>query len=224
MYQCNQCEKSFEKVYSLNAHKKIHSSTIEQSYIKGKTTQIQKHAMVYNLNPTSCYFCNTVIPYDKMRLKLKERHKNKKPFCNRSCAALYHNQMYKKSGNQTSKLEKYLQSCLSETYKDLSFIYNAKSIVRGELDIYIPELKIAFELNGIFHYEPIFGIDRLVQSQMADQRKLEDCKLHAIDLHVIDTRNQRKFSIKTSQPYKDYVLNIINSKLATPVGFAPNIC
>ena len=35
--------------------------------------------------------------------------------------------------------------------------------INSELDVYVPSLNLAFELNGIFHYEPIYGEKKLNQ-------------------------------------------------------------
>jgi len=40
-----------------------------------------------------------------------------------------------------------------------------------ELDIYIPSLKTAIEINGVSHYEPIRGEDVLARQQKADKEK-----------------------------------------------------
>jgi hypothetical protein len=52
---------------------------------------------------------------------------------------------------------------------------------------YIPEIKLAFELNGIFHYEPIYGTEKLNQIQNNDNRKFQACLEKEIELCVIDT-------------------------------------
>jgi len=48
-------------------------------------------------------------------------------------------------------------------YPDLVIHFNKKDAINSELDIYIPSLKLAFELNGIFHYEPIFGKENFLK-------------------------------------------------------------
>jgi len=88
-------------------------------------------------------------------------------FCSQSCAATYNNK-HKTTGNRRSKLEKYLETELNKLYPDLEILFNNKSTINSELDIYIPILNLAFELNGIFHYEPIYGQDKLNQIQNND--------------------------------------------------------
>lgn len=77
-------------------------------------------------------------------------------FCSNSCNATYCN-THKTHGTRRSKLEVYLEQELPPLYPKLNFHFNRKDTIGSELDIYIPSLSLAFELNGIFHYEPIFG-------------------------------------------------------------------
>ena len=84
----------------------------------------------------------------------------KNNFCSRSCSATFNNKN-KTYGTRRSKLEVFLEKELIKLYPDLLFHFNRKDTINSELDIYIPSLKLAFELNGIFHYEPIYGDNKL---------------------------------------------------------------
>jgi len=86
--------------------------------------------------------------------------KDKHNFCSRSCAGIYNN-AHKTKGTSRSKLEKWIEEQLTLLYPSLEVHYNKTDAINGELDIYIPSLKLAFELNGIFHYEPIYGEQQL---------------------------------------------------------------
>lgn len=134
-----------------------------------------------------------------------EQRKSKNHFCSRSCAATYNN-THKKFGHRVSKLELFLQEELKKNYS-YNFHFNRKDTINSELDIYIPELKLAFELNGIFHYEPIYGPEKLSQIQNNDNRKFQACLEKEIELCVIDT-SWIKYN-KTKNFEK--ILNIINS-------------
>lgn len=128
-------------------------------------------------------------------------------FCNQSCAAKYNNK-HKKFGTRRSKLELWLEQQMNFQFPELEIIYNGTTI-GSELDIYIPSLKLAFELNGIFHYKPIYGDNKLKQIQANDQNKFEQCQKHGISLCVLDTSSQKYFKPKTSQKYFDIISNII---------------
>ena len=91
-------------------------------------------------------------------------------FCSSTCSGTY-NSAHKKFGTRRSKLEKWLEEKLIMSYPSLEFHFNRKDTIYAELDIYIPTLNLAFELNGIFHYEPIFGDKKLQSTQTNDKRK-----------------------------------------------------
>ena len=88
-------------------------------------------------------------------------------------------------------------------------IFNGKDTINSELDIYIPSLKLAFELNGIFHYEPIYGKDKLQSIKNNDTRKFQACIEKGISLCIVDSSQQKRFSPKSSQKYLDIIVNII---------------
>ena len=121
-------------------------------------------------------------------------------FCSCRCSAIYNNK-HRKTGTRISKLELYLQSNL-EGYK---FDYNNRSVCDGlELDIYIEELKLAFEINGITHYKPIYGIEKLEKTQSKDLSKNKLCDNMGIILHTIKDE-----SLCFSEEYGELILERI---------------
>jgi len=161
---------------------------------------IKKHTV-------KCLCCN--IEFIKTNTEvLKTKNKN---FCSKSCAATYNN-THKQTGTRISKLEIWLQEQLSIEYPDLEIHYNRKDAINSELDIYIPELKLAFELNGIFHYEPIYGQDKLQQIQNNDDRKFQACLERGIELVIIDTSTLKYFKLKNIEKYKNIIFSIIIKK------------
>ena len=168
----------------------------------------------YMLNPLTCKECNTAIPYKKAKTKLVDLRYKKiiNIFCNHKCAATYNN-THKTKGNRKSKLEFYLEKELPLLYPNLEFHFNRKDTINSELDIYIPSMKLAFELNGIFHYEPIYGEAKLDQIQNNDKRKFQACLERGIELCIIDSSKLVYFKESKAKPYLDIMINIINSKL-----------
>ena len=93
--------------------------------------------------------------------------------------------------------------------------YNEINTINAELDIYIPSLKLAFELNGIFHYEPIFGNKKLVKTQNNDQRKFIACAELGISLCVIDTTSLKYFKEDNAKKFLNIITKLIDEKLAS---------
>ena len=137
-----------------------------------------------------------------------QKSKNKHFFCCKSCAAKYNN-THKTTGYRRSKLEIWLETQLKSLYPDLLILFNDKTTINSELDIYIPSLKLAFELNGIFHYEPIFGDKKLKQTQNNDNRKFQACLEQQIELCIIDVSQLKYFKPDKSQKYLNIITNII---------------
>lgn len=140
------------------------------------------------------------------------KSKSKLIFCNLSCSASYNN-THKKAGSVRSKLEIWMENNLQSRYPNLVIKYNEKSAIQSELDIYIPSLQIAFELNGIFHYQPIFGEGRLAAIQNMDGVKKIACEKAGIKLLSIDISEQKRFTPSSSLKYLDIVVNHIEASL-----------
>lgn len=139
-------------------------------------------------------------------------------FCGRSCSARFHNR-HKTSGTKISKLESWLKTKLVEAYPELAILFNDRTTIGLELDIFIPRLNLAFELNGLFHYEPIFGLDKLLKVQQRDKSKLAKCHEAGIDLCVLNVTDQLKFSETTSWKFLDTIVDIIEGRRK---GFEPS--
>lgn len=114
-----------------------------------------------------------------------------------------------------SKLEKYTQRIIRSTYPRLKVLYNTRSIISPlELDIYIPSLRLAFEINGPVHHSPIYGIDVLTSVQYKDTKKLDECSQANIDLIQVDTSKLTgAFSEDTAWPFVALIINTIDAYL-----------
>ena len=153
-----------------------------------------------------CTQCGKSFKKAAQQIKLSKNH-----FCNHSCAATYGN-AHKTKGTRVSKLEVWLQEQLTITYPLTDIHFNRKDAINGELDIYIPSLKLAFELNGIFHYEPIYGKDKLGSIQNNDNRKMQACLENGIELCIIDVSSMSYFKPSKAEKYYDIVRKIIDQK------------
>lgn len=149
-----------------------------------------------------CGHCQTLVT----RTFAEEKAAKRNVFCNHSCAAKYNN-VHKTTGSRRSKLETYLEEQLKILYPNLQIICNGKETIESELDFYFPELRFAIELNGIVHYEPIYGQDKFERIQSNDKQKMIKCSELGIELMVISVADQHKFTVPSSQKYLDIVKN-----------------
>lgn len=141
-----------------------------------------------------------------------EQIKKQNIFCSRSCAAKYNN-THKKGGARRSKLELFIELKLKTTFPSLVILCNDKSVINSELDFYFPQLKLAIEINGIWHYEPIYGASKLERIQNNDVQKFRACSEKGIELCVINTSGHKYITENTSMPYFLIVEELVSSLL-----------
>ena len=167
-------------------------------------------ARYYYHNPifVNCAYCNKTV----QKKKSSFAKPNQNLFCSCSCAATYNN-THKTKGTRRSKLEKWLEEKLTTMYPHMPIEFNAKGAIQSELDIYIPSLKLAFELNGIYHYEPIHGDKKLTSVINNDNNKMLACAKHKISLCVIDTSSLKNFKENKASTYLDIISKIINETI-----------
>ena len=129
-------------------------------------------------------------------------------FCSHSCSASYNN-THKKYGTRRSKLEIYLEEQIKLTYPDILLVCNQKSAIESELDFYFPELRFAIELNGITHYEPIYGEDKFEKIKNNDKRKVIACYEKEIELAIIDSSTCTYLNESAKNKFKNLVFELI---------------
>lgn len=106
-----------------------------------------------------------------------------------------------------------MEQKITADFPGLYVIYNGKEVINSELDIYIPNLNLAIELNGIFHYEPIYGKEKLASIQNNDNRKFQACLELGIELMVIDSSGLTYFKENKAMKYYNPIKQIIDRKL-----------
>jgi hypothetical protein len=195
--QCEICLTVFQK--KKREINKVLRGIRPGKYCSEKCETIGKNKQII----VNCLNCNT--EFKKKRAEIKKSPNN---FCSRSCAVTYNNK-HKTKGTRVSKLEKWLQEHLTIQYPDLEIHYNRKDAINSELDIYIPSLKLAFELNGIFHYEPIYGAEKLQQIQNNDDRKFQACLEKGISLCIIDTSGLKYWKPEKGKLFLNIIKNTI---------------
>ena len=205
----NEIQKSLKRQAEKNPRRN------DLKYCSRKCTHEGKH----NGKKIGCHLCGNIVYRTPRELK-----KTKYTFCSSSCSATYHN-AHKTSGCRRSKLEKWIEKTLTTKYPTLHIDYNKTNAINAELDIYIPSLKLAFELNGIFHYEPIFGEEKLSSHKTNDERKFQACLEKHIELCIIDTSSQKRFTPNGSEKFFDIITTIIDRKVGydTSTALAPQV-
>ena len=201
--QCYECNEIFYTTkHTIQRALNPNNKTLNK-FCSQKCSHLEK----YRKLTFNCTECNKVFIRSK-----SESNKSKNHFCSKSCAAFFNN-AHKTKGTRRSKLEVWLEEQLNQLYPDLKIDYNKTNAINAELDIYIPSLNLAFELNGPFHYEPIYGINKLNQIQKNDISKSKACHDAKIDLCIIDTSPQKYVKPSTSKKYLDIINNIIKERL-----------
>lgn len=144
---------------------------------------------------------------------LSQTKRSKQNFCSQSCSMTWRN-AHKITGTRKSKLEIWLEIALPALYPALEVLFTRKNIISSELDIYIPNLKLAFELNGIVHYKPIYGDKKLFDIKNNDKKKLLACSAQNIELIIIDTSKLNHFSEKKGVEYLNKIVIAIDQRLS----------
>jgi hypothetical protein len=163
-------------------------------------TKDTKH--LYNTEVV-CIKCNN--SFIKRNSEIKKTPNN---FCSKSCAASYNN-THKTYGTRRAKLEVFLEEQIKEHYPELELICNQKTAIESELDFYFPQLRFAIELNGITHYEPIYGADKFEKIQNNDKRKVIACYEKGIELAIVDTSSCSYLSANNKEKYKNLIFGLL---------------
>lgn len=225
LYTYDEISKDFNILSGFKRHDKVdlECSVCKQEFIskknliyesrRNKTLSITCSRKCYNLfvgyhKKVECKNCNKEFIKRSCQMTKSNAH-----FCCKSCAATFNNKN-KTHGTRRSKLEVWLEKKLKEKYGDSFFEFNQKNAINSELDIYSPNLKLAFELNGIFHYEPIYSEEKLKQIKNNDERKYQACIERGIELCIIDTSSQNYFKESSSLKFLDIICNVVDRKLS----------
>jgi uncharacterized C2H2 Zn-finger protein len=225
---CPQCDNTFKRtkrriMMSISDYKNKNKSQMRLLNFCSRACGINYNNLArgYFSVEVTCKHCSKVFRKNNNQVK-----KTPNNFCSRSCAASYNN-THKTHGTRRSKLEEWLEKSLQELYPNIEIHFNRKDAINSELDIYFPSLKLAFELNGIFHYEPIYGEDKLKSIQNNDDRKFQACIERGIELCIIDVSSLTYFKEKSATKYLGIIVNVLNKKgvilMVAPPGFEPKL-
>lgn len=169
---CDFCDKKIQKT---NSELKRYSN----HFCSQKCNR--QHQVMGDTIKTTCFNCNKEITRQKSQAT---KSKTGNYFCSKSCAATFNNKLKRKS--LRSKIEIKLYNSLVKEFPNLNILPNDKTMLDGlEIDIAIPELKLGIEWNGIVHFKPIYGQDKLNKIQSKDAEKLKIASNKDINLIVI---------------------------------------
>lgn len=141
--------------------------------------------------------------------------KHNRVFCSKACRMRYQNLQHKPIiGYRKSKAEIFISALIKSDFPNLTISENSRQILPSklEIDIYIPEKKLAIELNGPVHYFPIYGEDRLKSCKERDSVKQMELQLLKIDSIVMDISHLRSKK-KTHQFLTSYYNDFIKPRL-----------
>ncbi len=206
---CDECGKDYERTVAEHnagtrrAYKNLFCSRVCSGKFNTRINTITK----------PCSNCKKLTTRRSGELK---GNKTGNIFCDHTCAAHFNNKFRKKS--RRSKIEIALYDLLVKTYPQLSITPNDKTMLEGlEVDIAIPSLKLAIEWNGIVHFKPIYGKEKLAKIQEKDRIKQQIAVLNNINLIVIpDLVSNKK---KLDEAFEN-ICNIINDLIGPP-GIEP---
>lgn len=196
-YNCQTCSVLYHKPQR-SSRQFIHSGAAYNYCSK----TCQSKAQVTSVT-IPCAECST--PVTKI---FNDTKRTKNTFCSNSHATSYNNK-HKKHGIRRSKLETYLENFIRSEYPNLDLICNGKDVIESELDFYFPSLRLAIELNGIVHYEPIYGQDKFERIQNNDKQKMIRCYEQGIELVVLDSSKVSYLTDKIKAQYASIVKELL---------------
>ena len=121
----------------------------------------------------------------------------------------------RRKGSTRSKAEKSLVKVLRKQIKGIKITPNAYEVCGYDIDVCVPDHKLAIEWNGILHREPLFGIKKLSSIQTNDAKKREilmDMGWTMVIVHDIDSKKPLQYAKKVAA----FVKELLDSESLLP--------
>ena len=198
---CPICNISFTRIKGYlrkRKHEIICCSNQCRSKYWGKIIS-ERNRIIYNCKQCGKEF-NRIACRDK-------RGTNK--FCSPSCAGKYVAKNCRTSSKR-SKAEVFLCELIKKDFPSLIISENNHNILPSklEIDIFIKHKNLAIEVNGPFHYFPIFGQDYLDKIHNKDIKKQNEILALKINLIILDISN-----FLTLKQTKSFILDQYNMNI-----------
>lgn len=107
-------------------------------------------------------------------------------------------------------MEQWVEQSIRIEYPEINLVCNGKSVIGSELDFYFPDLMFAIELNGIVHYEPIYGEDKFQRIQDNDRQKGIRCYEQGIELATIDVSACGRLTQANKTKYYNIIKDLLD--------------
>lgn len=163
---------------------------------------------------TSCEFpCGQCGSTVIRRIAEVRKSKSNRFFCSPVCSAKYNNyrRTIKSGLSSRSRAEDYVIELIKFSFPNLETVPNARLPFTNymELDVWLPTINMAIELNGPMHYFPIHGDEKLAKIQNADFQKQLMLHNSGVRYFIVDISTLRSTNKKSMEFLKQHFEHVM---------------